>query len=146
MSTESCNEFTLFYTHHGVIFAHRARFVASLRQDDDVLERKRVCVRLGPLLDACAIARHPERRDSMDDIQRLKIPSHAGISARFTYSTAIPAVFPGFTRSESLHQNICFFISSSRTRRPGRPGTALVLYQCTTVRGILYEQTSLLKG
>ena len=27
--------------------------------------------------------------------------------------------------------------------RPGRPGTALVLYQCTTVPGILYEQTVL---
>ena len=99
-STKSCIEFTLFYTPRGVVLAHRARFVASLRRNDGALERKRVYVRLGPLLDACAIARHPERRDSMGDIQRLKIPTHAGISARFTYSTVITPVLPGFTPSK----------------------------------------------
>ena len=76
---ESCTEFTLFYTPHGVVLAHRARFSESVSRNDGALERKRVCVRLSPPLDACTIARHPERRDSMDDIERLKIPTHAGI-------------------------------------------------------------------
>ena len=75
--------------------------MASLRRNDGALERKRVYVRLDALSDACAIARHPERRDSMDGIQRLKIPPHAGISATFTYSTAINPLFPGFTPSAS---------------------------------------------
>ena len=91
---KSCTEFTLFYTPRGVILAHRARFAKSVSRNDGAHERKRVCVRFGPLLDACAIARHPERRVSMAGIQRLKIPTHAGISARFTYSTAIPRFHP----------------------------------------------------
>ena len=53
-----------YYTPQGVVLAQRARFSESLRRDDGALERKRACVRLDPLSDACAIARHPERRDS----------------------------------------------------------------------------------
>ena len=76
MSTKSCIEFHCF-TSHGVVLAHRARFVASLRQDDDVLERKRVYVRLGALLDACAIARHHGRRVSSNPRAALSTRAHA---------------------------------------------------------------------